>query len=79
MNSREDISHGTLVAYREYIREMAGMAALQAELTMKYAELGDDVGLQYALHCLVAYTRSALATLSDLNAMRIDEHKRAAE
>ncbi len=79
MMDRENISHGSADALREYIHEMAGMAALQAELAMKYAEIGDDTGLEYATRRWVAYTRAALATMVDLKAMRIDEHKRAAE
>jgi hypothetical protein len=55
---------------RACIHEAAGLAALQAQMAMAYAELGDDVGLQYALRRLVAYTRSALAMLSDLNKHR---------
>jgi hypothetical protein len=75
----DTIPHGGPEMLRARIREAAGRAALQAQMAMDYAELGDDVGLQYALRCLVAYTRSALATLSNLNALRINEHRRAAE
>ena len=69
MNS-DQISHGTPDAFRENIHEMAGMAAIQAELAMKYAELGDDTGLEYAIRRWVGYTRSALATMADLKALK---------
>jgi hypothetical protein len=69
MNS-DQISHGTPDAFRENIHEMAGMAALQAELVMRYAQLGDDAGLEYAIRRWVAYTRSAIATMADLKAMK---------
>lgn len=67
--SQDHISHGTPDAFRYYIHEMAGLAAIQAELVMKYAELGDDAGLEYALRKWVAYTRAALATVGDLKKM----------
>jgi hypothetical protein len=64
------ISHGTPAAFREYIYEMAGLAAIQAELAMRYAELGDDAGLEYAARRWAAYTRAALATVKDLRSMK---------
>ena len=64
----DSISHGTPAAFRAHIHEMAGLAAIQAELAMQYAELGDDVGLVYALRRWVAYTRAAVAT--DLKSMK---------
>ncbi len=67
------ISHGTPAAFREYIHEMAGLAAIQTELAMRYAELGDDVGLEYATRRWVAYTRAAFGTLKDLKQM--NDHK----
>jgi histidine ammonia-lyase len=66
----DSISHGTPAAFRAYIHEMAGLAAIQAELAMQYAELGDDVGLVYALRRWVAYTRAAVATAKDLKSMK---------
>jgi hypothetical protein len=62
----DTISHGTPAAFRAYIHEMAGLAAIQAELAMMYAELGDDTGLEYATRRWVAYTRAAVDTLKDL-------------
>ncbi len=69
----DQVSHGTPAAFREYIYEMAGLAAIQAELAMRYAELGDDVGLEYATRRWVAYTRAAFGTLKDLKQM--NDHK----
>ncbi len=69
----DSVSHGTPAAFREYIFEMAGLAAIQAELAMRYAELGDDAGLEYATRKWVAYTRAALGTLKDLRT--INERK----
>ena len=69
----DHISHGTPAAFREHIFEMAGLAAIQAELAMRYAELGDDVGLEYATRRWIAYTRAALGTLKDLKAMNNKE------
>jgi hypothetical protein len=72
MNSEnsDQISHGTPDMCREVIHEVAGMASLQAELAMRYAELGDDTGLEYAVRRWTAYTRSAIATMADLKAMK---------
>ncbi len=72
----DSISHGTPAAFREYIFEMAGLAAIQAELAMRYAELGDDAGLEYATRKWVAYTRAAVGSLRDLRAMneRKEDH-----
>ncbi len=65
----DSISHGTPAAFREHIYEMAGLAAIQAELAMRYAELGDDTGLEYATRKWVAYTRAAVGSLKDLRGM----------
>ena len=62
----DHISHGSPAAYREFIHEMAGLAAVQASLAMQYAEIGDDAGLEYAMRRWVAYTRAAVGTLKDL-------------
>jgi hypothetical protein len=69
MNS-DQIAHGTPDAFREFIHEMAGLAALQAKLAMTYAELGDDAGLEYAIRHWMAYTRSAIATMANLKVMK---------
>jgi uncharacterized protein (DUF1800 family) len=69
-------AHGTPDAYREYIHEMLSLAQVQANLGTTYAAVGDDTGLEYALRRLVAYTRTAVAVLSDLKAMRGSGHAR---
>jgi hypothetical protein len=69
----DTISHSTPAAFREHIHEMAGLVALQAELAMRYAELGDDIGLVYAVRKWTAYTRAALASLADLKGVQADK------
>ena len=69
----DQISHGTPAAFREHIHEAVSRAAIQAEIAMQYAELGDDAGLEYAILHLVAYTKTALATVADLKAMNEKE------
>jgi hypothetical protein len=69
----DQISHGTPAALREYIHEMAGLAAIQAELVMRYAELGDDAGLIYASRRWASYTKQALLTLADLKGVRAEK------
>jgi hypothetical protein len=66
----ENIAHGTPEAYREFIHEMLVLAQLQAELAATYAAIGDDVGLEYALKCLVAYLRAATTVFKDLKNMK---------
>jgi hypothetical protein len=73
----EHIYHGTPAAYREFIAETLSMARIQAELGATYAAIGDDVGLEYAMRRMVAYTRAALRTLTDLKTDKqggADEH-----
>lgn len=60
------VAHGTPEALREFIGEHLSLAALQADLGATYAAVGDDVGLEYAIRRLVAYTRTAIGTLADL-------------
>jgi hypothetical protein len=62
----DQIAHGTPDASREFIGEHLSLAALQADLGATYAAVGDDVGLEYAVRRLVAYTRAAIGTLADL-------------
>jgi hypothetical protein len=57
---------------RACIHEMAGLAALQAEMAMRYAELGDDRGLEYAIRKWVGYTSAALNSLGDLKALKME-------
>jgi hypothetical protein len=64
-----NIAHGTPEAYREYIHEMLEGAHIHADLGMRYAAIGDDVGLGYALRRLRACMRAALTTFKDLRDM----------
>jgi len=60
------VAHGRPDAYRELIAENAWYAAVQADLAQTHAAIGDDVGLEYAVRRLVAYTRQIAGTLADL-------------
>jgi hypothetical protein len=62
--------HGTPAAYREFIHEMAQLAAIHAQLAMQHAEIGDDVALEYAVRRWVAHTKAAISTMADLKALR---------
>jgi hypothetical protein len=65
--------YGTPEALRQFIAENTDMARIQAELATTYASIGDDVGLEYAIRRLVAYTRAAVSTLPDLRAEKAQE------
>ena len=58
--------HGTPAAFREFAADALTMASIQAELGRTFAEIGDDVGLEYALRRATAYFRCALGALHDL-------------
>ncbi|HEY8381585.1 MAG TPA: hypothetical protein VIL09_05475 [Microvirga sp.] len=58
--------HGTPEALRDFIGETLFLARIQADLGVTYAEIGDDIGLEYTTRRLTAYVRAALATLKDL-------------
>jgi hypothetical protein len=66
----QNIPHGGPEMLRACICEMAGFAQEHTKLVMHYAELGDDVGLSYAMRRWVAYTRAAADTLKELRAMK---------
>jgi hypothetical protein len=61
-----NVAHGTPEALREFIHEQLSLAILYAQNGMGYAEAGDDVGLEYDLRRLAAYTRAALSAFADL-------------
>ena len=69
---------GTLDAYREFIAETLAGAKIHAGVACTYAEIGNDAGLDYAIRCLVACTRTAVSTLSDLKAMKAEQASRRA-
>jgi hypothetical protein len=55
---------------REFIHENAGFLRLYAENAQNYCELGDDLGLDYAVRKLVAYIRAIAETVKDLRVER---------
>ncbi|MBG0801644.1 hypothetical protein IYW40_09120 [Methylocystis sp. H4A] len=61
---------------RAHIAELAGVIGANAEIIERYAELGDDVGLEYQLRRLVLHVKAATATFRDLAAI---ENARRAE
>ena len=61
-----NVAHGTPDAFREFIAENAALVRVQAGLAETYAATGDDVGLEYAVRRLLAYTRQVVGTLADL-------------
>jgi hypothetical protein len=75
MMDRENITHGTPEAYREFIRESLTLAQLYADLAATHAAIGDDVALGYSLKCLVAYLRAATAVFKDLKNMKATHHE----
>jgi hypothetical protein len=62
----QNVAHGTPDALREFIHEHLGLAVINAQVGMSFAEAGDDVGLEYAVRRLAAYTRIAINTLVEL-------------
>jgi hypothetical protein len=66
----DHVAHGTPAAFREFIGECLAMVRVQAELGETYCGIGDDVGLEYSIRRLVAYTKAVLPTLADLKEMR---------
>ena len=57
---------GTPEAFLETMVEYLGLAALQCELSQKYADAGDPVGLGYSMRKFAAYAKAALRTYDDL-------------
>jgi hypothetical protein len=51
---------------RQHIAELAGVIGANAEIIARYAELGDDVGLEYQLRRLILHVRAAATTFKDL-------------
>ena len=75
---RGRIAFGTPAAYRGLIAGTLAGAGVHANLGVTYAEIRDDAGLDYAIRCLVACTRTAVSTLSDLKAMKAEQASRRA-
>lgn len=61
---------------RQHISELAGAIGASAEIIIRYAELGDDAGLEYQLRRLILHVKAAAATFKDLaeleNARRVE-------
>lgn len=51
---------------RQHIADLAGVIGVNAEIVERYAELGDDAGLEYQLRRLILHVRAATATFKDL-------------
>jgi hypothetical protein len=51
---------------RGHIVELAGAIGISAEIIARYAEIGDDAGLEYQLRRLILHVRAAAATFKDL-------------
>jgi hypothetical protein len=59
-------TYGTCEMLREVIAEQLWAIASNCEIGCRYAELGDDHGLGYALRRITASLRVAIATAADL-------------
>jgi hypothetical protein len=55
---------------REFVYEHLDLARAQCEMAMKYIELGDDVGLAYALRHFAGYAKTAVVTFNELASLR---------
>ncbi len=51
---------------RRYIAELAGVIGVSAEIIARYAEIGDDAGIEYQLRRLILHVKAAAATFKDL-------------
>ena len=54
---------------RPHIAELAGIIAVSADIVARYAELGDDAGLQYQIRRLILHVKAATQTFKDLAAL----------
>jgi hypothetical protein len=64
------IAHGTPEAWRDFIAENFGLACIHAQQAITFADIGDDVGLEYAARRHAAYARCALGALQDMKAAK---------
>ncbi|KMO31316.1 hypothetical protein VQ03_27380 [Methylobacterium tarhaniae] len=74
----QDLAHGSLEMMRACIGETVAGASIHADLAATYAGIQDDVGLDYALRCLVADVRAAISLLAHLKEQKATERARAA-
>ncbi|NUJ81919.1 hypothetical protein HUN39_18200 [Methylocystis sp. FS] len=59
---------------RAHIAELAGAIGANAEIIARYAEIGDDVGLEYQMRRLILHVRAAASTFRDLAAAENARH-----
>lgn len=59
--------HGTAQPVRDMLAEIAWGAGIHCEVAQRYAELGNDAGLRYAVQCLVACAQAAQGCLEQLD------------
>lgn len=74
----QDLAHGSPEMMRACIDEMVAGAAIHADLAATYAGIQDDVGLDYALRCLVANVSVARSLLAHMKQQKAAERTRAA-
>lgn len=58
--------------FREYIAELAYLARIHTDLIERYAEIGDDTGLEYAMRNFVAVARNSAAAMRDLKSWKVE-------
>ena len=64
------IALGDPAALREFVGECATLMRITCEIAERQAEIGDDIGLTYAMRRLRAYLRAASGPVAELNEMR---------
>jgi hypothetical protein len=60
------IAHGSSDAFRQFVSENFSLACIHAEQAVTFAEIGDDIGLEYAARRAAAYVKCALGALHDM-------------
>ncbi len=70
---RSEAPYGSQDAYRQAIAETLDMACFHAELGIRYASAGDDVGLTYTMRRLATYLKAAIGIHADLRASKSRE------
>lgn len=68
MEDRPSLRHELRQQSLEFIFEELRPVGLYSENARNYIELGDLVGLEYTVKCLVAHTRSVASTFNQLQA-----------
>jgi hypothetical protein len=60
------IAYGTPEAVRQFVAENFGLACIHAKQAVTFADIGDDIGLEYAARRAAAYVKCALGALHDM-------------